>query len=36
MFIGLNIGLNNAITGLTQDQLSKTINSLFSKNEQGV
>jgi len=29
------IGLNNAITGLTQDQLSKTINSLFSKNEQG-
>ena len=27
------IGLNNAITGLTQDQLSKTINSLFSKNE---
>lgn len=30
------IGLNNAITGLTQDQLSKTINSLFSKNEQGV
>jgi len=30
------IGLNSAITGLTQDQLSKTINSLFSKNEQGV
>lgn len=30
------IGLNNAITGLTQDQLSKTINSLFSKNEQGI